>query len=65
MKVQRRFSIRTEPDGSWTVVDVFTGLPVYIQAEPAIGLPPEQAAALVLQLNALEADRITFDDTNP
>lgn len=55
---QQRYDIRKE-DGTWTVFDVFTGLPAYAQPGgldgPAFGLDMEEADDLVDLLN--EADR--------
>lgn len=48
---QQRFDLRREPDGTWSVVDVFTGWPT----DPAVGLEFEEADELVDMLNFLEA----------
>ena len=58
MKVQRRYRLRLEQDWTWTVVDVFTGLPFWHRNEPAFGLDQREAFNLAVMLNAIESERI-------
>ncbi|MER9657249.1 hypothetical protein NKJ26_27855 [Mesorhizobium sp. M0152] len=34
----RRYDVRQEPDGTWTVFDVFTGLPAIVSGYPAVAM---------------------------
>ncbi|ESX81605.1 hypothetical protein X729_31785 [Mesorhizobium sp. L103C131B0] len=48
-----RYDIRREPDGTWTVFDVFTGLPAIVAGHPSVDLPDmEYAEELAAILNA-------------
>jgi hypothetical protein len=50
---QQRYDLRQEPDGTWTVFDVFTGQPAVIgETMLATGLCMEMADDLVDLLNA-------------
>lgn len=53
----QRFDIRREPDGSWTVYDVFTGATVAVSGSPMTGLDVEEADDLVDLLNLRDARR--------
>jgi hypothetical protein len=53
----QRYDIRKEADGSWTVFDVFTGLPWEDQAFKAEGMSMEQADDLVDLVNRLDRKR--------
>ena len=57
MKAQKRYRLRTEPDGSWSVIDVFTGLPVICDEQPVLGVDQQQAVVLATQFNLLEIQR--------
>lgn len=49
---QHRYEIRREPDGTWTVFDVFTGWPAEVDGHlPATGLDMEEADDLLDLLN--------------
>jgi hypothetical protein len=54
----QRYDLRKEPDGTWTVFDVFTGLPYEetdgIRAE---GMTMEEADDLVDLVNSLDRKR--------
>ncbi|TIN71381.1 MAG: hypothetical protein E5Y30_11900 [Mesorhizobium sp.] len=52
-----RYDKRRDPDGTWTVFDVFTGQPVSPDGWPAIGLNREYADDLVDLLNAEDLKR--------
>ncbi|ESZ77834.1 hypothetical protein X726_00735 [Mesorhizobium sp. L103C105A0] len=48
-----RYGVRREPDGTWTVFDVFTGLPANVAGHPSVDLPDmEYAEELAAILNA-------------
>ncbi|TGQ46688.1 hypothetical protein [Mesorhizobium sp. M00.F.Ca.ET.216.01.1.1] len=47
----QRYGIRKTPEGSWDVIDVFTGLPVTEDGVPLIDMPVEEADELVELLN--------------
>jgi len=55
---QQRYDIRKEEDGTWTVFDMFTGLPAYGQPMgldgPAFGLDMDEADDLVDLLNEID-----------
>lgn len=50
---QNRYDLRQEDDGSWTVFDIFTGLPAEVNGVPQDGLEIEKADDLVDLLNLL------------
>ncbi len=54
---QQRYDLRREDDGTWTVFDVFTGLPAEAPDGPAFGLSMEEADDLVDILNGLDRQR--------
>ena len=54
---QQRYDLRKEPDGTWTVFDVFTGLPAEPDGWSASGLELEYADDLVDLLNAVDLKR--------
>ncbi|ESZ45685.1 hypothetical protein ACYG9R_19740 [Mesorhizobium sp. RSR565B] len=48
-----RYDIRREPDRTWTVFDVFTGLPAIVAGHASVDLPDmEYAEELAAILNA-------------
>lgn len=53
----RRYDLRKEPDGTWKVIDVFTGWPSYADGMPSTGLDLQDADDLVDQLNYWDAKR--------
>ena len=54
---QQRYDLRKEPNGTWTVFDVFTGLPVEVGLGVFTGLTMEEADDAVGLLNALDRRR--------
>lgn len=54
---QQRYDLRKEPDGTWTVFDVFTGQPADDWGAPAVGLDMEYADDLVDLLNIVDLKR--------
>ncbi|MQU69059.1 hypothetical protein [Sinorhizobium meliloti] len=50
-------SLRQEDDGTWTVFDIFTGLPARVNDVEQVGLEMEQADDLVDLLNLLYIKR--------
>jgi len=40
---ENRYNLRQEDDGTWTVFDIFTGLPVEVNEVEQVGLEMEQA----------------------
>ncbi|PWE52297.1 hypothetical protein DEM27_31650 [Metarhizobium album] len=54
---RNRYDMRQEEDESWTVFDIFTGLPVSVNGVPQDGLEMEQADDLVDLLNYLYVTR--------
>jgi hypothetical protein len=54
----QRYDIREEPDGTWTVFDVFTGWPAeLVDGRPAIGFDAKEADDLVDLMNSQDARR--------
>jgi hypothetical protein len=54
----QRYDLRQEPDGTWTVFDVFTGWPALIDGKvPAIHLDAEDAHELVHLMNLQDVRR--------
>ncbi|MER8523141.1 hypothetical protein NKH56_27895 [Mesorhizobium sp. M1076] len=47
----QRYDIEKTPEGTWDVIDVFTGLPVVEVGVPLIDMPIEEADDLVGLLN--------------
>ncbi|MDK1491890.1 hypothetical protein QN219_17765 [Sinorhizobium sp. 7-81] len=53
-----RYRVRHEQDGTWTVYDVFTGMPAVIGRDKvSCKLNPEQADEIVGLMNMLDALR--------
>ncbi|RUY94608.1 hypothetical protein EN974_23480 [Mesorhizobium sp. M7A.F.Ca.CA.001.12.2.1] len=50
--LEQRYDLRRDPDGTWTVFDVFTGQPFWPDGMTAVGLNREYADDLVDLLNA-------------
>ena len=59
MKVRpsKRFGLRENPDGFWTVYDIFTGQPAAVNDIVLDRLEAEQAAEWIAQLNLEFAKR--------
>lgn len=57
MPADDRYMKRKEKDGTWSVVDVFAGIPAAINGVPLIKLHPEEAGDLVDLLNAMDRKR--------
>ena len=49
-----RFELRPEPDGLWSVIDIFTSKPALIDGVRQIHREKDEAGALVARLNAAE-----------
>ncbi len=54
---KNRYDLRQEPDGTWTVYDIFTGMPAEVNDVPQFGLEMEKADDLVDLLNYLYISR--------
>ncbi|MDX0752894.1 hypothetical protein GOL39_28740 [Sinorhizobium medicae] len=54
---ENRYNLRQEDDGTWTVFDIFTGLPPEVNDVEQVGLDMEQADDLVDLLNLLYIKR--------
>ncbi|MDB5523894.1 MAG: hypothetical protein JWM58_1657 [Rhizobium sp.] len=54
---ENRYEMRQEPDGTWTVYDIFTGLPAVVNDIPITMLTIEEADDAVDLLNNLYIDR--------
>lgn len=50
---ENRYDLRKESDGTCTVFDIFTGMPVLVNEVEQVGLDMEQADYLVDMLNLL------------
>ncbi|KOF22560.1 hypothetical protein AC244_03320 [Ensifer adhaerens] len=50
---ENRYDLRQESDGTWTVFDIFTGMPALVNEVEQVGLELEQADDLVDLLNLL------------
>ncbi|PJO48973.1 hypothetical protein [Brucella pituitosa] len=59
---ENRYDLRKEDDGSWTVFDIFTGMPAEVNSIPQDGLEMEQADDLVDLLNLQYIRRRTVDE---
>jgi hypothetical protein len=59
---ENRYNLRKEYDGSWTVFDIFTGMPAEVNGIPQDGLEMEQADDLVDLLNLQYIRRRTVDE---
>jgi hypothetical protein len=57
MSTEARYDMRKEPDGSWTVFDIFTGQPAVVDDVQMVNLEIEEADDLVDLLNGLYAER--------
>ncbi|MER9328532.1 hypothetical protein [Mesorhizobium sp. M0488] len=55
--ISLRYDLRKEADESWTVFDVFTGLPAVYEGYEAVDLDWEYADDLVNLLNAEDLKR--------
>ncbi|MGN8120059.1 hypothetical protein FZC33_00650 [Labrys sp. KNU-23] len=55
--MERRFDLREEEDGTWTVFDVFTGLPGIVGGFEATGFEVDEAGDLLAMLNAADLER--------
>jgi predicted thioesterase len=47
-----RYKIKQEPDGSWLVFDIFTGMPVVVAGKMMVGFREELSRELLGLLNA-------------
>ncbi|PWK65850.1 hypothetical protein [Aminobacter sp. AP02] len=54
---EARYNLRKEANGTWTVYDVFTGLPARVKGVEQVWLEMEQADDLVDLLNLQDARR--------
>ncbi|MGH0278368.1 hypothetical protein [Sinorhizobium meliloti] len=54
---ENRYNLRQEDDGTWTVFEIFTGLPAEVNDVEQVGLEMEQADDLVDLLNLLYTSR--------
>jgi hypothetical protein len=52
-----RFDVKQEIDDSWTVFDIFTGMPVIFAGRAMRGLEKEISQKLVVMLNARDMVR--------
>ncbi|MCK4205297.1 hypothetical protein J3U99_11015 [Brucella pituitosa] len=59
---ENRYDLRKEDDGSWTVFDIFTGMPAEVNGIPQDGLEMQQADDLVDLLNLQYIRRRTVDE---
>ncbi|TIP80838.1 MAG: hypothetical protein E5X63_30035 [Mesorhizobium sp.] len=57
----QRYDIEKTPEGTWDIIDVFTGMPVVEVGVPLIDMPIEEADDLVDLLNS--RDRQQREDT--
>ncbi|WP_454817341.1 hypothetical protein [Labrys neptuniae] len=55
--MERRYDLRAEEDDTWTVFDVFTGLPAMVDGFEATGFEVEEAGDLLAMLNAADFER--------
>ncbi|MDX8433661.1 hypothetical protein EN858_11100 [Mesorhizobium sp. M4B.F.Ca.ET.215.01.1.1] len=53
----QRYGIEETPEGTWDIVDVFTGLPVVEDGVPLIDMPIEEADDLVGLLNRRDREQ--------
>lgn len=54
---KNRYDLRKEENGTWTVYDIFTGLPAVVNEVPMTMLGMEEADDAVDLLNGLYIDR--------
>lgn len=52
-----RYDLRRSLDGTWTVIDVFTGMPVEYEARVQAGLSLDDAEVVVDIMNMLDLHR--------
>jgi hypothetical protein len=57
MTITGRYHLRKEIDGTWTVFDIFTGLPTEINGVPIMRLDIEEADDAIDLLNTLDVER--------
>lgn len=57
MTVTSRYDMRKEADDTWTVFDVFTGLPAEVNGVPLAMLDIEEADDAIDLLNTLDGQR--------
>lgn len=57
MTVASRYDLRKEKDGTWTVYDIFTGLPAEVNGTPLMMLEIEEADDAIDILNRLDDER--------
>jgi hypothetical protein len=55
--MNHHYGRRIEPDGSWTIYHVFTGVPADMESRPMAGLGEKDATATMIILNAHNAKR--------
>ncbi|MDK1494435.1 hypothetical protein QN219_31300 [Sinorhizobium sp. 7-81] len=48
---ENRYELRKETDGTWTIFDIFTGMPARVNDVEQVGLEIEKADVLVDLLN--------------
>lgn len=53
----RRYDMERTPEGTWDVIDVFTGMPAVELGVPLIDMPVEEADDLVELLNLRDKKR--------
>lgn len=53
----RRYNLRKEDDGKWTVFDIFTGLPAVIDDFEVTGFEVDEAGDLLEKLNTADTER--------
>ena len=53
----RRYDMRKEIDGTWTVFDMFTGRPAEVNGVPIMHLDIEEADDAIDLLNSLDIER--------
>jgi hypothetical protein len=49
-----RYTLRKEPDGTWSVVDIFSDLPAVVHDQVMILMDMEEAEEVVHLLNGLD-----------
>ncbi|SFB60841.1 hypothetical protein SAMN03159496_05725 [Rhizobium sp. NFR07] len=54
----RRYDLREEGDGTWTVFDIFTGVAAEVFDEPLIGLDLDEAEDIIQILNRVDRQRV-------
>ncbi|RWP38950.1 MAG: hypothetical protein EOR04_24950 [Mesorhizobium sp.] len=53
----QRYDIEKTPEGTWDIIDVFTGMPVVEIGVPLIDMPIEEADDLVELLNCRDREQ--------